>query len=348
MRRALAASLLAGLAPTGCADTNAPLPDPVEVLLVVNRDANSLSIVPVDDPESATAVPLGGTASEPASIAARADVAVVPLGPGNAVSVVDLREGQLLRVIPLPGSGATGAAIVDDSIAYVANPNLNTASRVNYLTGESAEIPVGQHPQGVVFARGRVFVFNGNIDQTLEPLGESWITVIDPVTNAHATGIDSIPLSGPGNARSGAVSSDGLLYVVVAGGAQESDGRLSIVDPVERIEVASFSGLGRGAGQVAADGDARVFISSTVEGLLAFDTDSNKVVRGAGDGVPIPDNTGVAVDTRQRVYALESGPCDGPATGQAHVLTTDLEDEGETLPLGRCPAAALTVRIPPE
>ena len=332
---------------TGCAETNAPLPDPVEVLLAVNREANSLSIVPVDDPESASEVSLGGTGSRPASVAANGVIGVVPLGPGDAVAVVDLRDRLVMRVIPLPGSGATGAAVVDDSIAYVANPNLNTVSRVNYLTGESAEVDVGQHPQGVVFARGRIFVLNGNVDEALEPLGESWITVIDPVANAHATGIDSIPLSGAGNARSGAIGPDGLLYVSVAGSPQQNEGRLSIVDPVERIEVASFSGLGRAPGEVATGSESQVLISSITEGLLEFGTDSNKVVRGAGEGVPIPTNTGVAVDSDNRVYALEAGPCEGPATGLAHVLDSDLS-EVRTLPLGRCPAAALTVRIPPE
>jgi hypothetical protein len=346
MRRSLTAGTALALL-AACAETNAPLPDPIEVLLAVNRDANSLSIVPVNDPESASEVPLGGTGSQPASVAARGGIGLVPLGPGDGVAVVDLRDRQVMRVIPLPGSGATGAAVVDDSIAYVANPNLNTVSRVNYLTGESAEVAVGQHPQGVVFARGRIFVLNGNLDETLEPLGESWITVIDPVTNAHATGIDSIALSGQGNARSGTVGADGLLYVSVAGSPQESDGRLSIVDPVERIEIASFSGLGRTPGEVAAGGESQVLISSTTDGLLAFDTDSNKVVRGAGEGVPIPTNTGVAVDTDNRVYALEAGPCEGAATGLAHVLDSEFA-EVRTLPLGRCPAAALTVRIPPE
>ena len=340
--------VLAVISLGGCAETNAPLPDPIEVLLVVNREANSLSVVPVADPESGAEVPLGGSRSQPATLAARDGVAIVPLGPGDGVAVVDLRDLQLMRVIPLPGSGANGAAVVDDSIAYVANPNLNTVSRVNYLTGGSAEVPVGQYPQGVVFARGRVFVLNGNLDETLEPSGESWITVIDPVTNLHASGIDSIPLSGPGNARSGAVGGDGLLYVVVAGSTQDSDGRLSIVDPVERVEIASFSGLGRDPGQVATDGLARVFISSTTDGLLAFDTDSNKVVRGEGEGVPIPSNTGVAVDSEQRIYAVEAGSCVGTATGMAHVLAADLTEELRTLPLGRCPTAALTVRIPPE
>ncbi len=341
------AILLAALL-IACADTNAPLPDPEEVLLAVNRVGNTLSIVPVDAPDAGTEVPLGGAGSEPSTLAARNDVAIVPLGPGDGLAVVDLRQRQLVAVIPLPGSGATGAAMVDDSIAYVANPNLNTVSKVNYRTGENSEAAAGAHPQGVVFARGRVFVLNGNLDPLGQPLGESWISVIDPATNAAAEGIDSIPLSGSGNATWGVTGGDGLLYIVVSGGSAEAEGRLSIVDPVERMELASFAGFGRAPGQAATDGETSVFVSSTVEGLLAFDTDSNKVVRGTGEGLPVPGNTGVAVDSRRRVYVLESGSCAGPAAGLAHVFTEDLQEELRTVTLGRCPAAALTVRIPPQ
>ena len=53
---------------------------------------NTLSVLPVDDPESGSEVPLGGSRSKPASLAARDGVAVVPLGAGDAVAVVDLRR----------------------------------------------------------------------------------------------------------------------------------------------------------------------------------------------------------------------------------------------------------------
>jgi hypothetical protein len=345
-RRAMLPGLLLLAA---CADTNAPLPDPVEVLLAVNRSASSLSIVPVDAPAEAREVALGGSGSAPSSLAARNALAVVPLGTGDAVAVVDLRAGAVLSRIPLPAnSGARGAAIVDDSIAYVGNPNLNTVSRVNYQTGETSEVAVGQSPQALAFTRGRVFVLNGNLNEESEPRGESWITVVDPATNARATGVDSIPLTGPGNARSAALGGDGLLYVVVSGSALSGEGRLSIVDPVERVELASFSGLGPAPGQIAGDGEARLFVSSPTRGLLPFDTDSNVVVQGSAGSIAVPGSAAVAVDSRRRVYAVESGNCGGGAAGRAVVLSGDLAEELGTLPLGRCPVAALTVHIPPE
>jgi len=344
----LLAAGLAVLLSSGCADTNAPLPEPTEVLLVVNSTANTLSIVPVDAPASARQVELGGTTPTPVGVSARADIALVPLGLDNAVAVVDLRSATVLRRIPLPAnSGATGSAIVDDSIAYVANPNINSVSRVNYLTGVAAEVPVGRFPDGIVFTRGRVFVLNGNLDASFQPAGPSWISVIDPVTNALVTGMDSIPLSGPGNAGFATVGPDGLLYVMNTGSFFQGEGRLSVVDPVAHAEIASFAGLGTGPGNVAADEQSKIYISSFAEGLMVFDTDSNAVVRGAGEGVPIPSNSAVAVDTQGRVYAIESGPCQGGQPGIAHVLSAELAPIG-TITLGECPAGAAVVRVPPE
>ena len=181
------APLAAALVWAACADTNAPLPEPQEVLLAVNSTANTLSIVPVDAPASAVAVPLGGTTPTPVGVAARGNVAIVPLGLDNAVAVVDLRAATVVRRVPLPdNSGATGAAVVDDSIAYVGNPGINTVSRVNYLTGATSEVPVGVYPQGLVFTRGKVFVLNGNL-VNFSPAGPGTVTVIGAAGSAAGT-----------------------------------------------------------------------------------------------------------------------------------------------------------------
>ena len=49
----------------------------------------------------------------------------------DQVAIVDLLARTLLQRIPLPdGSRPTGAIIVSDSIAYVANPGRNSVSQV--------------------------------------------------------------------------------------------------------------------------------------------------------------------------------------------------------------------------
>jgi DNA-binding beta-propeller fold protein YncE len=337
-------ALAAGLV-LGCADTNAPPPEPLELLLVVNRQSNSLTIVSVDGSDSPMSVALGGSGSTPTTVAAREGIALVPLGGADAVAVVDLIGRVLMNRIDLPpGSGATGAAMLSDSIGYVANPGLNTISRINVFTGDTAEVPVGVTPLGFAVARGRLFVLNANLDETGEPAGSGWLTVINPATNATATGIDSIPLTGPGHAAFATPAADGFLYVVNRGRTTPAEGRLSVVDPLERREVASFAGLGLLPGELATDGRSRVFVSSLSEGLLEFNTDSNAVIRGEAEGVPIASNTGVAVDSRGRIYAIEAGGCAPGEPGVAHVLDEELE-EIDRITLGRCSAGATVVRI---
>ena len=187
----------------GCADTNAPPPDPVELLVVVNSQANTVTIVPVDQSEA----PDRGTARHPEgagrlSIAARERFAIVPFGDIDAGGGRGpASSGTLVHRIPLPpGSGATGAIMLDDSIGvrreFAAQHRL---AGQRALRARSVEVPVGVIPAGLrVRARGRLFVLNGNLDETGEPVGPSWITVINPATNqprsrhrldsAHRTG----------------------------------------------------------------------------------------------------------------------------------------------------------------
>lgn len=339
-------SLLTLLLTAGCAETTAPLPPAEEVLLVVNSTEATLSVIPIGAPSMAVKIPLGGTSPTPVGVAARGAVALVPLGNDNAVAVLDLRAGAVTEVIPLPGnSGATGVAIVNDSVAYVANPNINTVTRINYLSGDTASVAVGTYPQGIIATRGKVFVMNGNL-VNFTPAGESWISVIDPVTNQLAAGIDSIPLPGPGNAGFAVEGTDGLLYVMSSGDFV-GEGRLSIVDPVARTEVASFGGFGAGPGPMAMGPDDRLFISSFAEGLMEFDILGRSVTRGAGDGVNIPGNSSVAVDSRGRIYAISTGPCQAGQPGVAHVLREDLTESG-TIPLGECAIGTGISSIPPD
>ena len=329
----------------GCADTNALPPDPVELLAVANSQGNSVSVVPVDQSESPTAIQLGSPRGRAMSLAAVDRYAIVPLGDIDEVAVLDLQQRILVHRIVLPaGSGLTGAIMLDDSIGYVASSSRNTVTRINALSRDTAEVAVGVSPQGFAFARGRLFVLNANLDSTGEPIGASWLTVINPATNALAPGIDSVPLAGPGYAAFATVGGDGLIYIVNRGRSTTAEGRLSIVDPLERKEVASFAGLGLQPGQVATDGGARVFVSSLAEGLLEFNTDSNAVIMGEGEGIAIPTNSGVAVDSDGRVYAIESGGCGLGQPGIAHVLDEQLEED-RLIQLGRCPAEALVVRI---
>jgi len=339
IRLALAIPIAGSVA---CAETSAPLPPPEEMVVVLNSTAATLSLVPVGAPTQVSTIPLGASDVQPVSVATRGATAVVPLRGQDAIAVVDLREGQLVNTIALaPGSGVAGAALISDSIAYVTNSSLNTVTRVDLATGETTSTAVGNTPQHVTFTRGRVLVMNSNLDQLGKPAGESSITVIDPANDA-AGPIGVISLVGPGNARFSTVAGDGLVYVIQEGDPSVDEGRLSIVDPVDRRELASFGGFGFGPGDLTADGGDRVLISSRTEGLMEFDTAERTVVRGEGNGVLIPANSGVAVDSRDRIYALEAG-CSGQ--GVLHVLRSDYT-EIRAVPLGQCATQALLARVP--
>lgn len=345
MRHFLAISLVA-VSQLACAATEPLPPAPEEVLVVVNRTARSLTVAPTAAPNTAVTISLGATNDVPAGFAARSGTALVPLGNDDAVAVVDLGAGTVTTTYGLAaGSGATGAAVIDDSIGYVASPGLDRVTRLNYLTGDTASVVVGKYPQAVVFTRGRIFVLNGNLNGSGNVLGQSWITVLDPVTNARASGIDSIPLFGPGNARSATVGSDGLLYVLSVGDSGTGDARLSVVNPVTRVELASIGGFGDRPAGMAVSGE-RLFVASWSEGLMTFDTRLREVIRGAGEGLAVATNSTVAVGANGKIYAVSAGPCTGGTGGTAHALRpSDLATTG-TIPLGECAVGALVTAVP--
>jgi hypothetical protein len=334
----------AAAASLSCAETAAPPPAPEEMVVVLNTTGATLSLLPVAAPTQVSTIPLGASDVQPVSLTTRGATAVIPLRGRDAIAVVDLRNGQLVNTIALaPGSGVAGAALINDSIVYVSNSSLNTIIRVDLSTGDTTSVAVGPTPQQMTFTRGRLLVLNANLDSAGTPAGESSISVVDPAVGVAGALIDNISLIGPGNAQFSTVASDGLVYVVQDGDPSLDEGRLSIVDPVRRRELASFGGFGFGPGDLTADGGDRLLISSRSEGLMEFDTAERAVVRGEGSGIPIPGNTGVAVDAQGRIYALEAGCSDN---GQVHVLRSDFM-EIRTVPVGRCATQVLLARVPP-
>ncbi|MEO8449888.1 MAG: hypothetical protein ABI647_08870 [Gemmatimonadota bacterium] len=344
---------VAGAFLAACAATTAPTPPPRETLLILNGGENSLSLIPTDSVTNGIKVPLGALSAPAQDVAARRGIALVAGGAADQLLVVDLQARTVLRSIALTrGSGASSVTIVTDEIAYVTNPSLNTVTRVNYVNGDTASVAVGQTPSASVLARGRLFVVNANLGPCEGsapgpcPIGASWITVIDPGTNQHATGRDSIGLPGPGNATAADIGPDGLIYIVNTGAGTDSvPGRLSIVDPVQRQEVGNFSGFGPVPGHLATDGQERLFVTSVRDGLMEFNVRTRRVVRGAGNGILIQDNVAAAVSASGVVYAVEAPGCAAGTLGRVRVLRSDLT-QARTLFVGVCPTAAAIVDVP--
>jgi hypothetical protein len=331
----LIAALLLGFV-AGCDDDpSGPTASPAEeVALVVNSVDISLTVFPVDSPTATTTVGLGADGS-PVSVAARAGMAVVPLGIVPAAAIVDIAAGQVARTAALPeGSGATGVAFVDDSIAVVANPNLDTVTPVNVRTGATlAGIPVGGYPHRAVAVNDTVYVVNAELGPDFQPAGPGTVTVL---TGSPPTVIATIPLSGtnPGAAAVG----DGRVYVINSGRFGLDEGSLSVIDRGSLTEVAHHTGFGSFPGSIAADGDGRVFVGSFGAGLMVWDADAAAFTRGPDNAVApdgVPSIAGVAADSDGRPYTLEPD-CQAPARA---FRLTDAFGVDATIAVGICPFA---------
>jgi hypothetical protein len=339
-----AVALLAG----ACSDALEQTSSAGQVIAVVDSAARAVSFVSATD-FSVRPVGLLTTTGAATTLAGRGSTVIVPLGPADSVTVIrntGLCTGScVVPVVVLPlasGAGATGAAIQDDSIAWIANPNANSVTRLNYLTGRTSSVATGVYPQGVVIVGTRVFVVNSNLVSGA-PAGLSWLTSFDCCA---ATTADSIGLTGV-NARYLTLGGDSLLYVVAAGHAGAADGKLSIVDPEARIELAVLNGLGESPGAATFHPSGRLLISSLTEGILEVYTPTRSLTRGPGNGVKPGGHgvSGLAVDLRGRVYAVDPGTCAG--AGTVHVLSAPPDyREFRTVTVGVCPANAAIAVTP--
>jgi len=176
------ALLALALALAACSDALEQTSSAGQVIGVVNATDRTLSVISATDFTVSTRDWQSGSAS-PGTIDGLGQVFVVPLGAADAVGVslfFTCPPGALALcvqpdyVLPLaPGSGATGAAIQDDSIAWIANPGLNSVTRLNYFSGATTSVAAGVHPQAVALVGTRVFVVNSNLAGAT-PAGPSW------------------------------------------------------------------------------------------------------------------------------------------------------------------------------
>jgi DNA-binding beta-propeller fold protein YncE len=342
--------LALGLA-TGCSDALEQKSSAGQVIGVVDSGARTLSLISATDFTVSTRDWQSASAT-PGTIDGHGNVFLVPLGQADAVGV-DLLPGpcpsgaSCVRpdyVLALDaGSGATGVAIQDDSIAWVTNPNLNTVTRLNYRSRDTMSIIVGVHPQAVAIVGTRVFVVNANVVGST-PAGPSWLSSFDCCGVAMP---DSIPLTGV-NARFATVGDDSLLYVIASGTPGAADGKVSIVDPQARAEVAVLNGLGESPGAAAFHpAGSRLLVASATEGILEVNTSIRAITRGPGNGVKPAGHgvSGLAIDLRGRVYAVDPGAC--TSAGTVHVLKPP-PDYGEidAVLVGVCPTTAAVAATP--
>ena len=309
-------------------------PETAEVGVVLSSTDLSLTIFEVENPGQTRTVGLGPDGS-PVTLAVRGNFAAVPLGVVPAVAVVDLKEGLLVRTVGLPqGSGATGAAFLNDSIVLVANPSLNSVTPINVLAGtRGSDIAVGRFPQAVVAEGGRAFVLNAELEAFV-PDGPSTVSVID-IESLQVT--STVILSGE-NAATGGFGPDGRLYVVASGSFGSENGSLSVVDLVGLTEVANHSGFGDFPGSLALSPSAMAFVGAFSYGVAVWDTSLDAFIRAPSEALEpggIPSTSGIGFDDAGRLYTL-TPDCQNPSAANRHDGTFGVD---VTIPVGICPFA---------
>ncbi len=328
---------------TGC-DDDPTRPTPateIETAVIVNSIDLSVTVFPVDSPQSARIIGLA-QAGTPVSLAVRANVAVVPLGLFPALAVVDLSSGNVQTVPLRNNSGATGAAFLNDSIVYVANSNLDSLSRVNVFSLQvEAEIAVGVFPQAVAVAGAQVFVMNAELNANFQPANPGVVSVVDPTTNTVAS---SISLTGF-NPSGVTLGPDGLLYVVNSGSFGQGDGSLSVVDPTTLAEDEHHAGFGEFPGGIAFGPDGHAYVSAFSYGVAVWNTSDDAFLQSPTNPLVIQGHmtsAGVRFDSSGRLYSLIPGDCINPSVVVR--LNADLSFDRE-IDVGVCPVAIAFTRL---
>jgi hypothetical protein len=340
-RLLLALLLVAGTgALAGCDSPTDP--DPVAGTdwgVVLNSVERSLTFFDVKDPAATSTIGLGPSGT-PVSVTAWGEIAIVPMGITPEVAVVDLRAGEILHRVALPeGSGASGAAFLNDSIALVGNPERNSVSPVNFRRGTVGdEIEVGGYPAHLIESGSTVFVLNAELENWA-PARPGTISVIGQGLTVGAT----IELSGtnPG----AAFWSGNALFVLNRGTWGAGDGSLSIVHGLTLTEELHFEGFGDFPGSMAPGVDGLLYLSLYGEGIVAWDPRTESFVIGhdapltPGDSPPISH---LAIDHEWRMYAANPGTCEAP--GVLYRLGASAGVDA-TIPVGVCPTDIVFTRI---
>lgn len=337
-------SLLVG----ACAPTNSTGSLPAEALVALDSTATgaALVLVPLDSTSQHVRIPLDGLPFVPRVLGSRGTLAIVAGSqPITGAAIVDLAARQVLGTIELQLGVVRDVTIPDGSAAFVAIASSELLTRIDLEGGPVTLVPAPGGAQGVVAARGKVYAVIGNrIGCTPEicDRGPSWLIQVKAGLPR-----DSIPLSGEGNAGPAVIGPDGLLYVISAGAPLGGgEARLSVVDPVRNLELASFAGIGPAfPSWLASDGGERVLMVSPAGGLMVFNTRERRFVLPFTEGIPLDLPSGLVTDARGQAYVPVRTGCGTSELGQIRVFGTDLVERG-SIRVGSCLVGASIAEVP--
>lgn len=344
-RRLAALAALAVLPFAAACDSDPNEPEIAErLVLTVNSVENSLSLAPVDGGNDAQVRTVGlGAQGTPVGVAARGAYAVVPLGVYPFAAVVDLRAGAVSSTVPLPqGSGATGQAFVNDTLAVVANPGRNSVSPVRVRSGTAGpEVAVGTYPQAIVSDEARVYVLNGNL-VNFSPAGPGSVTVLDNqlrfVKTVQLTGI---------NPAAGAIVGN-RLYVLNSGSFGGNNGSLSVVNLQTLTEETRHDGFGNYPSSIAAAPDGELYIGIYGTGVVVWSPATSSFRIGLGQALTPGGSAtvaGIGFDYAGRWHSADPRTCQTP--GFLHRMSEN-DAVQRSLQVGVCPFGIAFADVPEE
>jgi hypothetical protein len=339
-------AILGLLALAACSDALEQDTTAGQVVVVVERSPSAVvRLISAEDFSVRRIIPLPGIPSGQAASSG----SVLLLSTGSDIVVFDFEQpnlmaGRVIAVTSTPGV-ARALAFQNPSVAWatfdqssLGDPNRYLLARIDVATGETATRALPALPRSVGIADDQVFVLLAAADET------SWLAVIDPATLDVVDSVSLTPVGGlaltPGD--------DGFLYVI-AGGPPTSNagkGRLSIVDPRTRAEVAVINGLGDPTGAAVQHPSGRLLVPS-LQGILEVNTATRTVTRGPGAGVMPGGDSPVALvlDQRGRVYGIRDHCFDVDAhSGFVYVLSPPPAFAlVRTIEVGTCPVGGAAV-----
>jgi hypothetical protein len=340
---ALAALLALPLAAACDSDPNEPQISE-RLVAVVNSTERSLSLVPQEggDVVQTRKVQLGAQGS-PVGVAALGQWAVVPMGTYPFAAVVNLRTSSVSSTVALPaGSGATGAAFVNDSIAVVGNPGRNSVTPVNVVRGTAgAEVTVGTYPQAVVSDGARVYVVNANL-VNFTPAGPGSVTVLDD----RLRFVGTVQLTGTNPGAAAIVGN--RLYVLNSGTFGGNDGSLSVVNLQTLSEEARITGFGDFPSALAAAPNGELYVGIYGTGVVVWNPATRSFRVGLNDAIEpggSPIISGLGFDATGRLHVTNARSCVVADPGYLYRVTSSGATD-RSVQLGVCPFGLAFADVP--
>lgn len=126
-----------------------------------------------------------------------------------------------------PNRNPWNLVMADSAVGFAANYATNTVSKFNLISRTVlGEFPVGQSPEGVAFARGKLWVCITGFDPNSFSYGQGQVAAVDPVSDSVI-----VRLNVGTNPQAIKNTPDGKLLVICTGDFGSIGGSLYLIDP---------------------------------------------------------------------------------------------------------------------